>query len=197
MTNTREQILAATERIIQEKGLARVTTREIARKAGCSEGALYKHFVGKESLFLEVIQTCLPELIEVMQIDMAGKRSVRENLEAIIHMAISYYEKVLPLSLALFADQDLLAQHRQWMEEQQVGPLNIYQHVATYIQAEQRARRLKKELDPFSIACVLLGPCHQYVFVRCMSGTTCFPQTEQQFVEGIVETLLAGIVADE
>ncbi|HEY4385125.1 MAG TPA: TetR/AcrR family transcriptional regulator [Ktedonobacteraceae bacterium] len=195
--NTREQILAATERIIQEKGLARVTTREIAREVGCSEGTLYKHFVGKESLFLTVVQTCVPDLVDVVQVEMAGKQSVRENLEAIAHAAISYYEKLLPLSLSLFADQDLLARQRQWMQEQQVGPLNIYHRVALYIQAEQQLGRIKQELAPFTIAAALLGPCHHYVFVQCLSGCDPFPQTEKQFVQEIVETLLLGISVAE
>ena len=33
-------------------GLARATTKEIARAADCSEAALYKHFTGKEELFV-------------------------------------------------------------------------------------------------------------------------------------------------
>ncbi|MFF7247244.1 helix-turn-helix domain-containing protein [Embleya sp. NPDC008237] len=43
-------------------GLARTTTKEIARAAGCSEAALYKHFTGKEELFVAVLQERLPPL---------------------------------------------------------------------------------------------------------------------------------------
>src|SRR5882724_268568 len=113
--NMRQQILAATERVIQEKGLARVTTREIARAAGCSEGTLYKHFEDKEDLFLAVIHAYIPPLVETVSTDMAGKQTIRENLEIIAQAVITYYEKLLPLSIMLFADFGLLARHRQWM----------------------------------------------------------------------------------
>jgi AcrR family transcriptional regulator len=189
----RQQILAATERVIQEKGLARVTTREIARAAGCSEGTLYKHFEDKEALFLAVIQTYLPPLIEIVSTDMAGKQSIRENLEIIAQAAIAYYEKLLPLSISLFADLDLLARHRQWMLENKAGPLNIYHRIAAYIQAEQALGRVKKELEPFNIAVALLGPCYQYVFVQYFDGCDPFPLAGKQFVQSIVETLLTGI----
>jgi AcrR family transcriptional regulator len=191
--NTRQQILAATERVIQEKGLARVTTREIAREAGCSEGTLYKHFVDKDALFLAVMRAYLPELVEVVQVEMAGKQTVQENLQAIVQAAISYYEKLLPLSISLFADFDLLARHRQWMHEQKAGPLNIYHRLAAYIQAEQELGRLKKDVQSFIIASALLGPCYQYVFVQYFDGSDPFPISSTKFVCGLVETLLSGI----
>src|SRR5690348_14675512 len=81
--NTRQHILDATERIIQTKGFARVTTREIAREAGCAEGTLYKHFVSKDDLFLAVIQKNLPDVIETVREDRVGTRTVGANLEEI------------------------------------------------------------------------------------------------------------------
>ncbi len=195
--NMREQILAATERVIQEKGLARATTREIAREAGCSEGTLYKHFATKEDLFLAVIQTYLPEVAEAVSPEMAGKLSVQENLENIAQAIINYYEKLLPLSISLFADLDLLARHRQWMHEQKAGPLNIYHRISLYIQAEQKLGRIKKELDPFDIAASLLGPCYQYVFIQYFDGSDPFPLASKQFVQRIVNILLVGIAVPE
>ncbi|MGZ3678832.1 MAG: helix-turn-helix domain-containing protein, partial [Ktedonobacterales bacterium] len=49
---TRQKILEVTERLIQMRGLGRVTTREIARETGLSEGALYRHFEHKEEIFM-------------------------------------------------------------------------------------------------------------------------------------------------
>lgn len=48
---TRQKILEATEHLVQLKGLTRVTTKEIARETGLSEGALYRHFEHKEEVF--------------------------------------------------------------------------------------------------------------------------------------------------
>src|SRR5690348_545299 len=135
---TRQIIIDATERIIQSKGLARTTTKEIAREAGCAEGTLYKHFEDKESLFMAVIQENLPEFALVMREDRAGTGTVAENLEEIALAAIQYYEKLLPLAVSLFADTDLLARQRTWMQENQGSPIRIHERVATYIEAEQR-----------------------------------------------------------
>ena len=52
---TQQQILEAVERLIHSKGLARVTTKEIARATGLSEGALYRHFDHKEEVFFAIL----------------------------------------------------------------------------------------------------------------------------------------------
>src|SRR6266511_1140842 len=122
--------------------------------------------------------------------DRIGERSIEENVQEIALAAIRYYQKLVPLATALFADMDLLAHFRLWMQEHQGGPLRIYEIVAQYVAAEQRLGRLKPEIDPFSFAALLLGSCHQYVFINYFQGHDPFPVPEGQFVAGIVQTLL-------
>jgi AcrR family transcriptional regulator len=197
MVSTRQQILEATERVIHSKGLARVTTKEIAREAGYAEGTLYKHFVTKEELFLAVVQEYLPDFATKICIDCAGKATIQANLEEIAYATIEYYEKLLPLAVSLFADADLLTRHRQWMQEQSAGPLCIYERVGAYIEAEQQLGRIGKELHSFNIAAALLGPCFQYVFLYNFMGTQTLPVTRQQFVSELVQLLTKGVLRAE
>src|SRR2546422_11625953 len=106
---TRQKILEATARLLQMKGLARVTTKEIARETGLSEGALYRHFEHKEEVFFAVLTKHLPTFMELFQSHVAGTGNVSENLEAIALAAIEYYEQLRPLSASFFADTELLA----------------------------------------------------------------------------------------
>ncbi|HEY5999693.1 MAG TPA: TetR/AcrR family transcriptional regulator [bacterium] len=52
----REQLLTVASRLFAERGFARTTTRQIARAAGVSEGAMYRHFRGKEDLLLTFVR---------------------------------------------------------------------------------------------------------------------------------------------
>src|SRR5215470_6494752 len=189
---TRQHILEATERMLQTKGLARLTNKEIAEAAGCAEGTLYNHFDTKEALILAAIKENLPDFLAAVGDDRIGEHSIEENVQEIALAAIRYYRKLVPLATALFADMDLLAHFRLWMQEHQGGPLRIYERVANYVAAEQRLGRLKPEIDPFSFAALLLGSCHQYVFIKYFQGHDPFPVPEGQFVAGIVQTLLHG-----
>jgi AcrR family transcriptional regulator len=189
---TRQYILEAAERMLQTKGLARLTNKEIAEAAGCAEGTLYKHFDTKEALILAAIEENVPDFLMVVSEDRIGQGSIEENVRAIARAAIRYYRKLLPLAAALFADMELLVHFRSWMQEHNGGPLNIYKVVASYVAGEQRLGRLQPELEPFSFAALLLGACHQYVFVQYFQGHDPFPVSEEQFVAGVVQTLLLG-----
>jgi AcrR family transcriptional regulator len=193
--NTRQKIIEATERIIQAKGLARVTTKEIAREVGYAEGTLYKHFEHKEDLFLAVIQESLPDFVAALK-ERPGTKTVCINLEEIVHAAISYYAKLVPLAVALFADTDLLARHRLWMHAQDAGPQRIHERIATYIEAEQRLGRISQQVDAMSVALLLLGPCFQYVFNLHLMGANPILMTEQRFVTTLVQTLSSQIVIE-
>lgn len=48
---TRDQILDAAELAFREHGVSRTSLEEIARRAGCTRGAVYWHFKGKLDLF--------------------------------------------------------------------------------------------------------------------------------------------------
>jgi AcrR family transcriptional regulator len=45
-----KDIEAAAIRLFAERGIGRVTTKEIAQEAGCAEGALYRHYPGLDEL---------------------------------------------------------------------------------------------------------------------------------------------------
>ena len=53
-------------------------------------------------------------------------------MQEIALAAIRYYQKLVPLTTALFAGMDLLAHFRLWMQEYQREPLKIYERVAQF-----------------------------------------------------------------
>ena len=189
---TRRYILEAAEQMLQTKGLARLTNKEIAEAAGCAEGTLYNHFETKEALILAAIQENLPSFLTVVWEDRIGEGSIEANLRDIVRTCIQYYRKLLPLTMALVADMDLLNHFRLWMKERGGGPMIIYEKVASYVAAEQRLGRLKPEIEPFAFAALLLGPCHQYAYIQYYQGQDPFPVSEEQFIAGVVQTLLLG-----
>jgi AcrR family transcriptional regulator len=67
-TNTKQQLLEATLKLISEKGYLGATTREIAMEAGVTELTLFRHFGSKEHLFEELLSnyTFLPRLKELL-----------------------------------------------------------------------------------------------------------------------------------
>src|SRR5438093_739927 len=78
LMRTRQYILEAAERMLQTKGLARLTNKEIAEAAGCAEGTLYNHFDTKEALILAAIQENLPDFLAAVGDDRIGEHTIEE-----------------------------------------------------------------------------------------------------------------------
>ena len=55
-STTRDRILDAAATVMREKGIAKATTKEIARAAGYSEALLYKHFADKQEIYMGVLR---------------------------------------------------------------------------------------------------------------------------------------------
>ena len=64
MSPTRQALIEAALQVFLERGFARATTREIARRAGLSEGTMYRHFSDKYELFHEVFLSLVLEIGE-------------------------------------------------------------------------------------------------------------------------------------
>ena len=65
--STRDRILDVTAALMRSAGLTGVTTREIARAAGLTEAALYRHFKSKEDLLTCALAERLPVFIEILK----------------------------------------------------------------------------------------------------------------------------------
>ena len=190
---TRQKILDATARLIQMKGLARVTTKEIARETGLSEGALYRHFEHKEEVFFAVLMKHLPMFLEIFQAHVAGTGNVSENLEAIALAAIQYFGQLIPMSASFFADTQLLAHYQEALHQIKGGPQRFFEVVAAYIAEEQELGRIEKHVPALNITIQLLGPCFQYEFLRQLTGDQPFSQTSREFVKNLIQGLEFGL----
>jgi AcrR family transcriptional regulator len=186
--STRQQILKATERLIRKMGSSRVTTKQIAQEVGFAEGTLFNHFRDKADLFLTVLLENLPPLMEISTPKHAGLGTIEANLKEIALAAMQFFSKIVPMAAALLADTQLLAKHQAAVRQRKGGPHHLVEHVAKYIQAEQRLGRIRAELDPLGFAVLLLAPCFHWVFVRQASGQNLLRMEDDEFVNLLMKT---------
>jgi AcrR family transcriptional regulator len=64
---TRERLLAAARALIEEDGYRAATVAAIADRAGVAAGTLYRHFVSKEELFVELFRAVCDREVEAMR----------------------------------------------------------------------------------------------------------------------------------
>ncbi|GHA12984.1 TetR/AcrR family transcriptional regulator [Streptomyces echinoruber] len=193
---TRERILDAAHELMLTVGLARATTKEIARAAGCSEAALYKHFAGKEELFIRVLAERLPPLTPLLHRLAAEpeQRPLEDNLTEIARQAALFYEQSFPIAASLYAETQLKRRHDAAMREIGSGPHRPIESLDAYLQAEQARGRVRADADTFAAASLLLGACAQRAFAYDATETGERPAVEE-FAARLARTLAGGIGA--
>ncbi|WP_052489004.1 TetR/AcrR family transcriptional regulator [Streptomyces sp. 150FB] len=197
---TRSRILDAAARLMATVGLTRTTTKEIAREAGCSEAALYKHFRDKEELFVGVLRERAPRLTDALARlpGRAGEGEVAGHLEEVTRVAVLFYRQTFPMAASLFASPDLLAAHRGKLDLDISGPQEATQSLAAYLRAEQEKGRLSAAIDPNAAATLLIGACFHRAFLELFFDPdppegVLLPVTEAEFAKETVRALLEGV----
>ena len=94
------------------------------------------------------------------------------------------------MGASFLADTKLLTQFRATIQPLGIGPHNVFEHVAAYVEEEQKLGRIGQHISALTLATLLLGPCFQWVFNRQFLGTNPFNKTEQQFAEELVQGLV-------
>ncbi|MGW0756714.1 TetR/AcrR family transcriptional regulator [Streptomyces sp. NPDC002814] len=192
----RVRILDAAHELMLTLGLARATTKEIAKAAGCSEAALYKHFASKEDLFIRVLAERLPRLGPLLASLAAepGRHTLEENLTEIARQAALFYEQSFPIAASLYAETQLKRRHDDAMRQMGMGPHKPIEGLDAYLRAERDAGRIRADADTFAAASLLLGACAQRAFAYDATPEGVRPPLDT-FARRLARTLLAGVTA--
>jgi AcrR family transcriptional regulator len=180
---------------MRKEGLARITTRQIARAAGLAEGTLYNHFREKREIFLAVLKRNVAEFAHVVQ-DLplrVGQATVLDNLRPVAQAAIGFHTKAAPLICSLLADQKLLAETRRAMEDLRIGPHRSSQALAAYIAAEQRLGRVNSDVAPEVAAGLILGTSFHMAVLEHFSGRPVEKKERAARMRDAVEAIVLGL----
>jgi len=194
--DTRDRIVAAAAEVMRTRGLARATTKEIAKAAGYSEAALYKHFRDKTDLFLAVLSERGPTNLGPVLAGLAGrvgKEPVQDVLREVVRAAADFYEQGFPMAASLFSEPSLLNAHRAALRSRGAGPQFVGRALASYLTAEQDFGRVSKDVDPMAAAGLLLGACLERAFLGHFVDEAEERPSVDEFATSLVGTLLNGL----
>lgn len=166
--NRRSEILQAARKLMVEKGLTGVTTREISKEVGCSEGALYVHFKGRVELLLAMLEESLPDMLEPFRNiqEAVGRNTPQGNLEMALTGIYRFQTRVAPLFAGLFAEPELLRAFRHSLTSRNKGPQLSIGAIASYIEAEQKLGRISRQIDANVCGQLLVGSAFFRAFVE-------------------------------
>src|SRR3954468_22748107 len=111
----REAILAATLALLRERGIARLTTRDVAERAGVSEASVYYHYSDKAGLLRAVFEAGLSPLEAVTVEGDTPLLTLGRALER-------FLDQALPVMMAAQSDAALRDELAAYLAENDLGP---------------------------------------------------------------------------
>lgn len=124
--NARPKIERAALKLFVHEGVDAATTREIAEKAGVSEGALYRHYKGKDELALSLFMETHNRLGTMMQAALSGPGTLEEK----VHAAVKAYCELADEDFLLFSFHLVsLNRYLPYDKRREDDPVSITEHI--------------------------------------------------------------------
>jgi AcrR family transcriptional regulator len=189
----REAILASALQLLRERGIARVTSREVAALAGVSEASVFYHYQDRAGLLRAVFEEGLRPL-QALSDDVRGLagRSPRDVLTLYGTTLEEFLEQALPVIAAAQSDTDLRDSLAAYMADKALGPHKGVAALGDYFAAEQAAGRARAGVDPYAVAMMFIGACYTRAAQRQMPAHGAGLPPLQDIVEATVELMRAA-----
>jgi AcrR family transcriptional regulator len=155
----RELLIDATEGLISRGSISAITTRDIARAAGVSDGVLYNYFADKQELILAALVRRYQRLARRFfdSRPQAGTGTVEDNLVGFASRLLDLLVEALPIVAGLMTEPVLF--HRmldQIHRDDELSPQAMQAGLGAYLVEEQRLGRLG-EVNVTPVGTLLMG----------------------------------------
>ncbi|HCM85405.1 MULTISPECIES: TetR/AcrR family transcriptional regulator [Enterococcus] len=189
MKNTRTNIMAATKKLIVEKGYSDMTTKDIAKEANVNEATLFRQFGSKKELLLATLREAdwIPSassgISDQFQWDLA------KDLRVIM---ADYFEQVTPeivrFSLGLRA-QDIYQETMPYVDK---IPTAFVQLLEDYLRAMEEREKLQIS-DAKASAEVIFSSMIGFAFLHAYSNKKQYQIEAEHFISQAVSQFVEGL----
>jgi AcrR family transcriptional regulator len=90
--NSRDALLGAAVRLIARRGVKAATVRSIARAAGVTEAAVYRHYASKEELYLDAYTRLIAGMTEAKQAIASSDATFGEKLREWVRVSYEFFD---------------------------------------------------------------------------------------------------------
>ena len=189
-----DHLLATTDDLLEHSSLGALTTRQIARAAGVSDGVIYNHFPDKQALILRALLRRYARLVDRFELatPVAGEGSVTRQLQAFAQALSDLESDALLLGAGLLADPALLEAF--WTEIHRVpfGIGRLRQPLIDYLAAERDRGTVDRSIDVEAVTTLVFGASGIVALTRRVNPHADRAALDAQ-LDAAVTTIVVGI----
>jgi AcrR family transcriptional regulator len=219
----REYLVSTAARLIDQRGSAGLTVRDITREAKVADGVLYNYFEDKEDLLAHALLAHVGMVMtSAPPMPAAGTGTVTDNLRFFIDRGFALLARVTPAFVGLLAQRGVLSRfHAMVGGDGAFGAATAAEHenpeghpgqkadsghqelrglpdtLKAYLRAEQHLGRIDAGADIDAVATLVVGAIHGEILPRVLFRPPGSPITIAPGLAGrLAKTVLSGIEPD-
>jgi len=160
-TATRQKEIIEASIVIMEGGIQKVTMKEIAKRLGISEQAIYRHFENKLAILAAIIQYFRRHVKGIFE-QVQDIESPTQQIQGFIEKLFEHFQQhpeisVIVTSEEIFKNESSLNQEIQKLTEDRID------FMKKTIQKGQKAGEIKDNYPAEDLAFIILGTCRYLV----------------------------------
>jgi len=184
----KDNVIDAALQVFAEKGYADATMTDIAKKAGVSTPVLYEYFKTKEDLLFTIPEKFTEEPARMLDYVLPYLRGPEAKIRGIVQGYLTLYESN-PLYTSLVMLE--LKTDRNFLKTRAYGIIRkVARTLLDSIREGIKDGTFKEDTDAFLIRSMILGAIEHLCVRKLLLGE---PKNLPQYVDPIVDTILAGI----
>ncbi len=152
----REQIAEAALSLIATQGLSRLSVAAVARRVGLVPSGIYRHFKSKDQIIDAVLDLLERRILDIVQAARQASPDPVQRLRKVLMGHIRFIREGRAIPRIIFSGDVHVGQPQRKGRVHQI--LTRYlDHIARFVEQGQQEKRLRAELDPRTVALMLIG----------------------------------------
>ncbi len=155
----KRKIIKALRTLLEDREFNSVTTSDIAKTAGVTEGLIYKYFANKRDLLYQVLKEHIDQFLFKVEKDLEGSLSSLDKLKAIVHSSVYSYAKHRVFAKMLLIE---VRNSPDYFSSDACNLIRLHvKNILGIIETGIKNCEIKETLNPIAIREVLLGAIEQ------------------------------------
>jgi TetR/AcrR family transcriptional regulator len=191
-----EALLAAALQVMAEKGLPRVTVRDVAARAGVQPALVNYYFGGKQGLLSAAVAEVAGRLLETINAAAAVQGSAEVRFRALVRAVVGFFARE-PYAPRLIMEQVLFGEEEAIDAFVEGYARRNLETLRALLESAAAAGEIR-EVDPLLMVPSLFGGCVFFflsapVILRLFDLDEISPELASRLADHTVEVLLHGI----
>lgn len=142
---TRQRLIEAARVEFAGQGIEAATTRAIAKRAGCNEVTLFRHFQSKQKLLAAVVQTTSDAFQRLCENHTDVSGPLTENLRRFAELYTASFESCQGMAKALIGVSQKRPELTKELVSDVIGP--FHERMAEYLEDAKSRGEVRADLD--------------------------------------------------